>query len=292
VAVVGCGRWGALIVRDLAELGAAVVTVDRDPAVGADRADPSALRSGEVDAVVVATPAATHAAVVREVAGLGVPVACEKPLTTSVAEAEELVALLGDRLWALHVWRAHPGIEVLARLAAAGDLGEVQGLRTVRAGWTSPRTDVDAAWTLVPHDLTIAIAVLGAIAEPRAALAERHQGRAVGLWALNGGGGDPFHVIEASTRFGDKRREVRVHGGDAVAVLAGPDAPEVRIEAGHDAVAVRRTVPVPAEPALRRQLARFLGHLDGGPPPYASGAEGLEVVRGVARLRALAGLSP
>jgi predicted dehydrogenase len=93
-------------------------------------------------------------------------------------------------------------------------------------------------------------------------------------------------VVEASTRHADKRREVRVHGTDAVAVLPADDAPALRIERGGEVVAH----PVVVEPPLRRELAAFLDHLDGGPPPKSDAAEGLAVVEGVQALRDLAGL--
>jgi predicted dehydrogenase len=97
----------------------------------------------------------------------------------------------------------------------------------------------------------------------------------------------PWLVVEASTRHREKRREVRVHGTEAVAVLAGDDAHQVLLERGSE---VER-VPVVAEPPLRRELAAFLDHLDGGPPPKSDAAEGLAVVEAVQALRELAGLS-
>ena len=290
VAVVGCGRWGRLIAADLEALGADVVAIDPDPSTGACVA--SLDQAGSVDGIVVATPASSHADVLRAVAPLGVPVFCEKPLTDRVADAEEVVALLGDRLHVMHVWRYHPGVEMLGELARGGALGEVRGLRTARTGWTSPRTDVDAIWTLVPHDITLAIEILGHIPTPRAALVEVLDGRAVGIWAQLGGDDGPFVAVEASTRFGDKRREVRVHGSEAVAVLRHPDDSEIVIERGRDAEPRIETVSFTPDPPLRRELAAFLGHLDGGAAPKSSGREGLEVVRAVAELRALAGLAP
>jgi predicted dehydrogenase len=291
VAVVGCGRWGRLIVEDLRALGAVVVTVDPHPDAGADLPDVAALCATDlVEGAVVATPASQHLRSLEELAPLGVPVFCEKPLAPSTADAEAAAALLGDRLHLMHVWRYHPGVELLGAVARAGRIGEVHGMRTVRDGWTSPRTDVDAVWTLVPHDLSLAIEVLGRIPTPRAALAEVLDGRAVGLWAHLGGVGEPFVAVEASTRFGDKRREVRVHGSEGVAVLRDPDDAEITLELGRDASPRIEQVAFVPEPPLRRELAAFLAHLGGGPPPKSSAREGVDVVRAVDRLRALAGL--
>lgn len=292
MAVVGCGRWGRLVVDDLRALGAAVVIVDPNPDVGADLADAGALRSLDpVDGAVVATPASQHLRSLEELAPLGVPVFCEKPLAPSTADAEAAAALLGSRLHLMHVWRYHPGVELLGAIAREGRIGEVHGMRTVRDGWTSPRTDVDAVWTLVPHDLSLAIEVLGRIPPPRAALAEVLDGRAVGLWAHLGGAGEPFLAVEASTRFGDRRREIRVHGSAGVAVLRDADDAEITLELGREASPRIERVAFVPEPPLRRELAAFLDHLGGGPPPKSSGEEGVDVVRAVDRLRILAGLS-
>ncbi|MGN6695566.1 MAG: Gfo/Idh/MocA family protein [Aquihabitans sp.] len=291
VAVVGCGRWGRLIVDDLEDLGADVVTVDSHPDAGADLPDASALGvHAPIEGAVVATPASQHLRTLEALAPLGVPVFCEKPLAPSVDDAEAAAALLGSRLHLMHVWRYHPGVELLGAVARSGRIGEVHGMRTVRDGWTSPRTDVDAVWTLVPHDLTLAIEVLGQIPTARSALAEVLDGRAVGIWAHLGGAGQPFLAVEASTRFGDKRREIRVHGSEGVAVLRHDGDAEVTLELGQAASPRIEQVAFAPEPPLRRELAAFLGHLAGGPPPKSSAAEGVDVVRAVDRLRTLAGL--
>ena len=291
MAVVGCGRWGKLIVDDLRDLGADAVTIDPDPEAGADLPAVDALRASvPVDGAVVATPASQHLRTLLELAPLGVPVFCEKPLAPSTADAEAAAALLGDHLHLMHVWRYHPGVELLGALARAGRIGEVHGMRTVRDGWTSPRTDVDAVWTLIPHDLSLAIEVLGRIPTPRAALAELLDDRAVGIWAHLGGVGEPFLAVEASTRFGDKRREIRVHGSEGVAVLRDPGDAEIVLELGRAASPRIEQVAFVPEPPLRRELAAFLAHLRGGPPPKSSAEEGVDVVRAVDRLRVLAGL--
>jgi predicted dehydrogenase len=300
IALVGCGRWGRLIARDLTGLGAAVIVVD--PTVeaqafahemGLERLElVSELAGAGVDGVVVATPASTHAAVLSEVAGLGVPVFCEKPLTVDVAEAERVVERLGDRLHVMYVWRYHRGIELLGELARSGELGSVHGVRTTRTNWTSPRTDVDSIWTLVPHDLTVGIEILGVIPPANAALAEVIDGRAVSLWAHLGGGSEPWIVVEASTRFADRRREVRVHGSRATATLTDDGSNAVVVAEGSDLDPRVRSIAFDPDPPLRRELAAWLSFMAGGVPPKSDGTEGLDVVRRVADLRMLAGLGP
>lgn len=296
VGLVGCGIWGRLVLRDLLELGAAVVVADTD---GTARAAAEAVGAAivadaidlpDVDAVVVATPAITHAAVADALLPRGVPMLVEKPFTTAVADAERLVERGGGRIFVGHTWRYHPGVERLGEIARSGEIGTITGLRSIRTNWTSPRADVDSIWNLAPHDLTLGIEILGGIPEPRAAVAEIHNGRAVGMSALLGG--DPWQTFDVSNRYQDKRREIRLHGRDGVAVMTDPDAGRIEIARGDasSTSAVTTDRAFSGESALSRQLAAFLRFLDGGPAPKSSAAEGLDVVRALVRLRELAGL--
>jgi predicted dehydrogenase len=288
VALIGCGRWGRRIRHELIQLGAEVVVADP---VAEEATVGSVAELPEVEAIVVATPATSHAAVLDDVLDRGVPIFCEKPFTTVGADARRLAEAAGDRIHVMHVWRYHPGVELLGRLARDGTLGAVHGVRSTRTNWTSPRRDTDAVWTLVPHDLTIAIEVLGTLPVPRAATVEELGGRAVGLWGLCGAPGEPWLVIEASTRFADRRREVRVHGEDGVAVLPTDEATALRIERGAGLEPEVEEVRFDPEPPLRRELAAFLGHVAGGPPPKSPAAEGVAVVEAVEALRRQAGRS-
>ncbi len=299
VGLVGCGLWGRLILRDLVALRCAVTVVDpsaeargRALAGGAVAAVPSLDGAPDPDGWIVSTPAVTHAAVVDALLQRSAPVFCEKPFTVDRASAAALAARGQGRLFVMHVWRYHPGIEALAALARSGELGPVEWLRTTRTNGPSPRRDIDPVWTLAPHDLSIALAILGRIPEPRCAVAEMHDGRPAGMVAVLGDG--PLVVLEVSTRHRGKRREVRLHCRDGVAVLAGGEATHVEIHrggtdpAGEPAPPERRAVAT--EPPLLRELRAFVVHLGGGPPPPTDAAEGLAVVEAMVALRALAGI--
>lgn len=296
--LVGCGIWGRKILRELLGLGARVAVVEPDPAARAAVApDPrvtfTTLEALEaVAGIVVATPASTHIEVVPRALAHGVPVFCEKPLTTSAQDAERLVALGGERLFVMHVWRYHPGITALAAIARASELGPVQGLVTTRTNWVSPRTDVDPIWTLLPHDVSIALAILGAIPTPRDVLIDRDaRGLPAGLYANSGGVTEPWFIVEASTRYADKRREVRLHARDGVAVLAHGEATYLEIATGAGLTPVIERRAFDPRPALAIELEAFVAHLEGGPPPPTTAAEGLVVVRAVEALRRLGGLA-
>lgn len=291
VALVGCGRWGRNILRDLLELGAAVTVVDPDAGARAAARDAGAAATlaaldalGAIDGAVVATPTTRHAAALEALLPRAVPLFCEKPLTADPASAARLAAAGAGRLFVMDKWRHHPGVEALAALARSGALGPVVGLRTTRLGGRA-QDDVDALWTLAPHELSIALEVLGTLPAPRAAVAERRGRSAVALLAVLGD--RPWHVFEVSGAAAEWRREIRLCGRDGVAVLADAESPHLAIQRQDGGV---ETQLIAREWPLRRELRAFLAHLAGGPPPRSSAAEGAAIVATLAALRRLAGL--
>ncbi len=86
------------------------------------------LRNPEIDAVHVCTPNAQHFPMAKEAIEAGKHVLCEKPLATSVAEGEELVALAerkGVRNCVCHNLRYYPMVQQMRAMREAGDLGEI-----------------------------------------------------------------------------------------------------------------------------------------------------------------------
>ena len=291
LALVGCGRWGRNILRDLIDLGCQVVVADaaedsrrhaREPGA-AVVADARELPS--VAGIVVATPTATHATVIEALLPRQVPIFCEKPLTANGIDAARLAERAGDRLFVMDKWRYHPGVEMLRDLARSGEIGPVQGVETARHGWANPHTDVDAVWILAPHDLSIALEILDELPVPHTASGERHNGCAVALRGVLGR--SPWVTIDVSVATRELRRAVRLHCRDGVAAF--PDGYGDHIEIARRNAAIERR-PVSTELPLRRELQAFLAHLDGGPPPRSCAGDGAAIVRRIEELRALAGL--
>jgi predicted dehydrogenase len=86
------------------------------------------LRDPTIDAVDICTPNAQHFSMAKEALEAGKHVLCEKPLTTTVAEAEELVALAaGSKLrnCVCHNLRYYPQVQQMRALREAGELGEI-----------------------------------------------------------------------------------------------------------------------------------------------------------------------
>lgn len=296
IGLLGCGQWGQRILANLLVLKAEVVVYDPDAerrqwamSNGAVATDDEWKPEHQCDGFVVATPASTHRAVLAKLAPAGKPIFVEKPLTVSYADARAIADLPLPPTFVMHIWRYHPGIRLLGELGRSGRLGELTLLKTTRTNWTSPRTDTDSVWTLAPHDLTIALEILGYLPQPRAAVTEQHGAASRSMTALLGN--RPAVVFDVSTRYADKRREVRLHGTQGVAVLASETVDYVECWWGNDTSrpdeVVAERIYFESTPPLQLELAAFLAYLNGGPEPISGVSEGIKIVQIIDELLAL-----
>jgi predicted dehydrogenase len=254
--------------------------------MGAPRVVSSLSGLPPIDGVVVATPTVSHVPVTTEALALGVPIFVEKPLADDPAEAERLAEAAAGRLFVMDKWRYHPGIEFLAALARSGELGAVTGLRTARLGWGHSFTDVDTVWIHAPHDLAIVLEILGTLPKPRAAVGEWVGGSMSGVLGLLGD--EPWSAIEISATSPVRRREIRLVCEGGLARLADGYADHVEVAPAEAVGDVPERHAISTEMPLLRELRAFVEHLNGGPAPRSSAAEGAAIVACIAELRSLA----
>lgn len=293
IGLLGCGPWGRLILRDLSALGAEVHVwspgaASRSAALdgGAQSVHEHLDTMPQVDGFVIATTTSTHAASIRSVAARGVPIFVEKPMCIDVGEAEQLANELGERLFVMDKWRYHAGVRTLRALATEGELGDVVGVQCVRIGYADNHPDVDAAWILLPHDLSIAYEIVGPVDTLRNAVGHVDEaGNVRTISALYDMPGGKWFATTVSDRSPVERREVHVIGSAATAVLSGGYAShvEVRREATVERVAFEPNMP------LFDELAVFLAHLGGGVAPVSSARDGARTVALVAAARSAVG---
>jgi predicted dehydrogenase len=179
VAVIGCGHWGPNHIRNFAgHPGADVVScADLDPSrlqlvrnlfPSVETTDDvqQILADPRVQAVIIATPTATHFELTKRALAMGKHVLCEKPLAASSADACELLALAretGRVLMVGHVFLFNAGIVKLRELVASNELGRLHYLHATRTNLGPVRQDVDCVWDLATHDISIFNHLLGAV---------------------------------------------------------------------------------------------------------------------------------
>src|SRR3989441_5177699 len=168
--VIGWGYWGPKIARNLDSLPHAMVTMIADAdsyrlaSLRLNRSEvktttlPEDVFRSNVDGVVIATPVRTHYQLAKEALLHGKHVLVEKPLTTCVGEAEELIALADQQRRVLtvgHTFLYSPAVNELRKMIQSGDLGKIYCVEAERVNLGLYRNDINVIWDLAPHDISI-----------------------------------------------------------------------------------------------------------------------------------------
>jgi UDP-2-acetamido-3-amino-2,3-dideoxy-glucuronate N-acetyltransferase len=173
VAVVGCGQWGRNLVRNFHALGALSALCEAAPErarelskeYGVPALSPDeVLADGDIDGVILATPAATHAALAIRALEAGKHVFVEKPLALTVADAEriQVAAATNQRLVMVgHLLQYHPAFLRLRKLVADGGLGRLNYIYSNRLNLGRFRREEDVFWSFAPHDISMILALAG-----------------------------------------------------------------------------------------------------------------------------------
>lgn len=176
VGVIGCGYWGPNLIRNFNEIASSevVAVADlRDERLKyiqnayhgiATTKNYKDLFEMNLDAVVVATPPATHYAIAREALDHDLHVMVEKPLTTSTCDAEDLVEISDKKGMVLmvgHTFTFNSAVFALKKLIDSGEVGKIHYIDTARLNLGLFQRDLNALWDLAPHDLSILIYLLG-----------------------------------------------------------------------------------------------------------------------------------
>jgi predicted dehydrogenase len=318
VAILGAGHWGPNLIRLFDENRRASVSVvaDRD----ADRlARVSARFSGvrttddalaaavapDVDAVVVATPTSTHFELARAALDAGKHVFVEKPIATSTADGEQLCALAdaGDRVLMVgHVFLFNPGVLRVKQYLDDGALVDLHYISMERTNLGPIRPDVNAAWDLAAHDISIANFWLGAEPERVSANGSAwiNPGVEDAVFATLIYPGNVLVNIHASWLHPRKSREIAVVGAERMLTfddlnmtepirLYDKAVTDERREMGFvDSFASFRasvrdgdilTPKVQGGEPLGSEVEHFLACIDGAEQPRTPGRQGVAVVR-------------
>jgi len=175
--VVGCGYWGPNLIRNLSSLSECRVKLICD--VKADRLAhmkelyPDAettsefeclLGNADIDAVVIATPVRLHFEMAMKSLKEGKHVFIEKPMACSVDQCQELIDIAREQKLTLmvgHTFIYSAPVRKIREIISSGELGEIQYICSRRLNLGLFQKDINVAWDLAPHDISIILYVLG-----------------------------------------------------------------------------------------------------------------------------------
>ncbi len=305
--VIGWGYWGPKIARNLESLPQASVAMVAD--MDANRLHSLAASqpwtrtttqaedvfTSDVDGVVIAAPVRAHYQLAKQALLHDKHVLVEKPLTASVAEAEELVKLARERgriLMVGHTFEYSPAVNELKKLVQSGDLGKIYCIETERVNLGLFRNDINVIWDLAPHDISILLYLLGKTPDRVKVQAHAHvQPQIQDVAHLDLGFADGMNAhIHVSWLHPCKIRRVTIIGDQRMVVYDDTNPAEMLkiynkgADIHADPVVSYRygAITIPhidwTEP-LRLECEDFAQAIRTGQPPRASGEVGLEVVR-------------
>jgi len=177
VGVVGCGYWGPNLIRNFKGLSDCHLKAMCDTSEARLQhlrnlySDVEAVTDYEhllngvgLDAVVVATPVKYHHALAKASLLAGKHTFIEKPMASSTAECEELIEIAeakGLVLMIGHTFLYSAPVRKIAEIVEAGDLGEIRYINSRRLNLGLFQRDINVAWDLAPHDISIILHILG-----------------------------------------------------------------------------------------------------------------------------------
>jgi predicted dehydrogenase len=248
----------------------------------------------QVEGIVIATPAATHADLASQALEGGLGVLVEKPMTLDARHAEALVGLAvgcGRTLMVGHLLLYQPAVQELKRQLDAGVVGKVLRIDQERLSHGRVRSQENVLWSFAPHDVAVLFYLMG---EAPAGV------QASGASFLQPGIHDDVHLelafsggrsahVHAGWYWPEKRRGLRVLGETGMVVydeadqsltlhrkhLAGGGGPECLFPVDLGAVLLY----LGQGEALVREDQHFLDCLHAHTRPLSDGQSGVEVIR-------------
>lgn len=177
IGVLGLGYWGPNLVRCFSEIENCKVTAvcdsrydqllrirDRFPRVYPFEDFDTLLERDLVDAVVIATPTATHFELASKAIARGLHVFVEKPLARTAEQCRQLISAAeenGSTLFVGHVFLHSTPVRKLQELVTSGELGNVSYISSRRLNLGPVRKDVSSLYDLATHDISMMLYLLG-----------------------------------------------------------------------------------------------------------------------------------
>lgn len=177
VGVVGCGYWGPNLVRNFRSVADCQLKLVCDtsaerlrhlkslyPEVQGTTDYRQMLNGAGLDAVAIATSVQLHYPMAKASLLAGKHTFIEKPMAATVAQCEELVQIArrkGLVLMVGHTFLYSPAVRRIKEIVQQGDIGEIRYICARRLNLGLFQRDINVAWDLAPHDISIALHIIG-----------------------------------------------------------------------------------------------------------------------------------
>ncbi|MCI0513772.1 Gfo/Idh/MocA family oxidoreductase [candidate division KSB1 bacterium] len=177
VAVIGCGYWGPNLIRNFNQLPDCQITGCCDlsaeklkrmqslyPTIKTSTCLDEIIDDASIDAVTIATPVYTHAAIAKKCLEHQKHVLLEKPMAASAAECLELIHLAEKnnlKLMVGHTFEYTAAVNKAKEIVESGELGEIYYISSERVNLGLFQPDINVIWDLAPHDLSIILYLMG-----------------------------------------------------------------------------------------------------------------------------------
>jgi predicted dehydrogenase len=171
IAQIGVGYWGPNLLRNLVankrcEVSEVVELAPERreyvrglyPAIKVTADVEEVIRNPEIEAVIIATPVATHFDLAMRALNAGKHILVEKPMARSVAEVDEIGSLATEKKSVAmvgHTFLYNAAVRYVKKLIDSGEIGDIRYIYSQRLNLGRIRSDVDALWNFAPHDISI-----------------------------------------------------------------------------------------------------------------------------------------
>jgi predicted dehydrogenase len=188
--VIGYGYWGPNVVRNLQSIaGTEVVAVcdkssasrkrvhNAHPTIYVSAEATEVITSPEIDALAIVTPVWTHFEIAKAALENGKHIFVEKPFTSSVAQAEQLIDLAQRKnlkIMVDHTFLFTGAVKKIKQLLQEGGLGKLYYYDSMRVNLGLFQHDINVVWDLAPHDLSIMDYLIERTPEALVATGQKH----------------------------------------------------------------------------------------------------------------------
>ncbi len=311
VGLIGYGYWGPNLARNFHQLPDSVLAAVSD--LEAKRLDEPVrlyharpftdylelLADPTLEAVAVATPARTHFEIARAALEHGKHVLVEKPLAMSSREIRQLIALATREKRVLmpgHTFEYNPAVWKIRELIEARAIGDVYYIYANRVNLGRVQQDINALWSIAPHDISILLYVLGTLPIEVSARGAKYLSDKVEdvvfvtltfpnsvLAHIHASWLDPSKVrrmtvvgSEKMIVYDDVDAEAKLRIYDKGVYRRGSDFGEFQLKVHSGDISIPK---IDLSEPLRNECAHFVECIRTGKPPRTDGESGLRVVR-------------